>query len=201
MWQAVYDSLKDDNFVLITVALDANPDDVRPWIEAAQPQHPSLIDTQFHLSDLYGIVNVPMALWIDENGRIVRPNDVVFSTDTFRSFIDLDSEKALDKLKTWVQQNDSGLDEAQVRELQALPTEDMQQARAEFGLGLWLAKQGYVESAELFFVRAGELAPHDFTIRRGSMPSRGQDPFGEQFRQMVSAWRKAGHNYYNPLPD
>ena len=40
----------------------------------------------------------------------------------------------------------------------------------------WLAQQGRNEAAERWFVRAGELAPHDFNIRRGSMPIRGIDP-------------------------
>jgi len=29
----------------VTVALDVNPDNARPWIAAAAPTHPSLIDT------------------------------------------------------------------------------------------------------------------------------------------------------------
>ena len=32
---------------------------------------------------------------------------------------------------------------------------------------------------------AGELAPHDFTIRRGTMPMRGIDSMGPQFREML----------------
>jgi len=47
----------------------------------------------------------------------------------------------------------------------------------------------------------GELAPHDFTIRRGTMPMRGIDPMGPEFRQMLGAWTKAGNPYYRPLPE
>ncbi len=50
-----------------------NPENARPFIEAANPTHPSLIDTE-HLTDrLFGFINVPMAVWIDEDGMIVRP--------------------------------------------------------------------------------------------------------------------------------
>ena len=58
---------------MITVALDKSPEDARPWIEAARPRHPSLVDTGHVLADLYNIVNVPTVFWIDEAGRIVRP--------------------------------------------------------------------------------------------------------------------------------
>ena len=76
-----------------------------------------------------------------------------------------------------------------------------QRARAEFGLGEWLYRHGRTEAAARHFARAGELAPHDFTIRRGTMPMRGLDPMGPEFRAMLAEWRAAGHAYYLPLPD
>ena len=48
---------------MITVALDRSADDVRPWIEAASPTHPSLIDDAHVVAELYDIVNVPTAIW------------------------------------------------------------------------------------------------------------------------------------------
>ena len=90
---------------------------------------------------------------------------------------------------------------ASARELQRLPSEPDQQARAEFGLGEWLFRQGRTDAAERHFVRGGELAPHDFTIRRGTMPMRGIDPMGPQFRAMLGEWMGQGHPYYRPLPD
>ena len=96
MWQGVYEELKDRGFVVITVALDQSAEDARPWIEKAQPAHPSLIDTRHVFADLYNIVNVPTILWIDESGRIVRPNDVAFGTDTFKHITNLESATHLE---------------------------------------------------------------------------------------------------------
>ena len=70
----------------ITVALDRNVEDPRPYIERAHPTHPSLIDSEHRLADLYHIINVPTMVWIDEAGRVVRPNDSQFGTDTFVQF-------------------------------------------------------------------------------------------------------------------
>jgi hypothetical protein len=186
---------------VITVAIDSRPDDARPWIEAARPAHPSLIDTRHVLADLYNIVNVPTVLWIDEGGRIVRPNDVAFGTDTFRHITGLDSAKALAAIRAWARGEAAALSPDRVRALQTAPTASDQQARAEFGLGQWLFERGRPAAAERHFVRAGELAPHDFTIRRGTMPVRGIDPMGPAFRAMMQDWVGAGNPYYRPLPD
>ena len=51
----------------------------KPWIRAAHPEHPSLIDYQHRVPELFSTRNVPSAFWIDEDGVIVRANDPVFA--------------------------------------------------------------------------------------------------------------------------
>ena len=201
MWQAIQEELRGFGFTVVTVALDRSPEDARPWIEAAKPTHPSLIDTRHLVADLYNMVNVPTIVWIDARGRIVRPNDVAFGTDTFKHITGLEAAKHLGALEAWVRGEAPPLGEARTRALQVLPTETDQHARAEFGLGQWLFACGRAEAAARHFERAGELAPHDFTIRRGTMPMRGIDPMGREFREMLGAWTKAGNPYYRPLPE
>lgn len=185
---------------MITVALDRSADDARPWIEAARPAHPALIDTAHLLADRYNMVNVPTILWIDERGRIVRPNDVAFGDDRFREMTGLDAARHLNALRAWVRDGVRPFTDERVRALQTPPSGADQQARACFGLGEWLYRQGRVEAAARHFIRAGELAPHDFTIRRGTMRMRGLDPMGPEFREMYRAWTRAGRPYYRPLP-
>jgi len=201
VWQAVHEELRSFGFSVVTVALDRSPADARPWIDAAKPEHPSLIDTRHVVADLYNMVNVPTIVWIDERGRIVRPNDVAFGTDTFKHITGLEAAKHLGALRAWVRGEAPPLPKARTQALQSLPTDTDQQARAEFGLGRWLFECGRSEAAARHFERAGELAPHDFTIRRGTMPLRGIDPMGPAFREMLGAWTKAGNPYYRPLPE
>jgi len=42
-------------------------------IEAASPEHPSLLDPTHRMDALFGVVNIPNVVWIDEDGMIVRP--------------------------------------------------------------------------------------------------------------------------------
>src|SRR5258708_34224349 len=56
----------------------------RPWIDQAKSSYWQLIDVEHRLSDLYNLVNVPQAVWIDEKGVIVRPPETAGSTDHFR---------------------------------------------------------------------------------------------------------------------
>ncbi len=58
---------------MVTVAFDLVADQARSWIEAAKPTHPSLVDSGHQLNRLLGLTNVPMAVWIDESGTLVRP--------------------------------------------------------------------------------------------------------------------------------
>lgn len=57
----------------MTVALDLEPAQAQSWIDRASPTHPSLIDSAHVTDELFGFNNVPMAVWIDEQGMIVRP--------------------------------------------------------------------------------------------------------------------------------
>jgi hypothetical protein len=52
--------------------------------QAAAPA-PCLIGRSHHLADLYNLVNVPQAVWIDGEGRIVRPPETAGSMDAFRA--------------------------------------------------------------------------------------------------------------------
>lgn len=63
MWQALYDEVKDADFMIIAVAEESRgADTAREWIEAAQPGYVTLIDREHHVADLYNMVNVPQAV-------------------------------------------------------------------------------------------------------------------------------------------
>lgn len=63
---------------MVTASLElSGPEASRHYIEAAHPSgrptHPSLLDPTHQLDALFGVVNIPNVIWIDEQGIIVRP--------------------------------------------------------------------------------------------------------------------------------
>jgi hypothetical protein len=200
VWQELHEELAAEGLVVITVAIDRSPEDARPYIEKAGATHPSLIDTEHRVADLYNMVNVPTVVWIDEDGRIVRPQDVHYVSNEFAAITQFHNRKPIEALRAWVRGEAPAYAGDVVADTK-VPTAADQEARAAFAVGWHLVKEGRNEAAEAWFVRAGELAPHDFTIRRGSMPIRGIDAQGPAFFEMVGEWAKQGNAYYLPLPD
>jgi hypothetical protein len=200
VWQALYEELGGEGFTPITVALDQSLDDARPWIEAAAPTHPALVDTEHVVADLFNVINVPTMVWIDEAGRIARPNDVQFGTDTFVQLTGRPSGPFLAAIRGWVRDGTGVLAPEEIHRHQVLPSREQQEARAEFTLAWHLHRAGRREAAERHFARAGELAPGDWTIRRGSLPIRGIDPMASE--EFLALWQEGTPGYPStPLPE
>ena len=78
--------MREHNFVVIAVAEESRgAETARQWIDLAQPSYPVLIDREHRVADLYNMVNVPQAVWIDEHGHIVRPTETAGSHDAWRA--------------------------------------------------------------------------------------------------------------------
>ena len=195
MWQALYEELGDRGFVPITIALDESAEAARPYIEKADPKHPSLIDTEHVVAHRYGMINVPTVVWIDEEGMIARPNSMEYGSDLFIQFTGRESGPFLDAVRAWVETGEIRRDEMVPGEMPP-PTEDEELARAEWALAWFLHQRGSKEAAGQHFDRAGELSPDDWTIRRGSMPIRGQNPMGPEFFELFKDWESRGKRSY-----
>jgi hypothetical protein len=60
-------------FEIVTVGIDAaGADALRPFTDAA-PGLTHLVDTTHRVAELFGVINIPNGVWIDEHGMIVRP--------------------------------------------------------------------------------------------------------------------------------
>lgn len=148
----------------------------------------------------YHVVNVPTVIWVDEQGRIARPQDTVYVSDAFQAIHHIDPERHKEAIRAWAREGRVDLDPECLTELTEVPTNDDELARAEFAVARYLALElGRRDVAEAHFRRAAELAPDDWTIRRGSLPLRGLDPDGPDWYEAVQERAAAGHHYYRRL--
>ena len=80
--------------VPVAVALDTGGVRIAgEWIRAAEPTYPCLIDERHVVAELFGMRNVPSAVWVDERGRVVRPSENCGSSDAWRFWLDRGSGK------------------------------------------------------------------------------------------------------------
>ena len=131
-------------------------------------------------------------VWIDEDGRIVRPNAEAFGTDLFADFTGAESAPHLDLVRRWVRQGELPLDADEARIAVADLTEDEVLARLHFRIAAETHRRGDAETTRRHVLRAGELAPDDLTVWRAGMPLIGEDPFGEDFLDRYDDWRAKG---------
>jgi len=185
VWQALYEELRDMRFVVVAVALDSGgATTTEPWIRAAKPSYPCLIDERHVVAELYGMVNVPSAVWIDEAGRIVRPTETAGASDAFRWHLDRPTKQMsavgladrrptpgayLDALHDWAVKGPASafvLSEDQARRHLPRPRQEHALAAANFRLGQYLHAGGHRKAATRYLAEARRLHPESWSYRR-----------------------------------
>lgn len=158
--------------------------------------YPVLVDADHLLTELYAISNVPSIIMIDENDHIVQPNWNAYATDTFKEYTGIDSGEQVEIIRRWVIDGTPMMSTEEARTAVGDLSPDEEQARLHFRIANHLRELGDDDGAARNFDRAGELAPHDWTIRRAMMPLRGGDPFGEEFFALAAEYAEAGRPFH-----
>ncbi|MFA7555740.1 MAG: ResA-like WAxxUGC motif-containing protein [Spongiibacteraceae bacterium] len=100
IWSEVRERLHPKGLEIVTIAMDtAGADAVREWIELAKPNHPALIDQAHIMGELFGVVNVPNGIWINEQGVIVRPPEPSWPGRTPVTEMELDDIEQWESVK------------------------------------------------------------------------------------------------------
>ena len=155
----------------MTIACDAKGNAVvEPFIQAAHPEHPSLVDEKLQVAELYDVRNVPAAFWIDEDGRMVRANDPIYAQQRNRETGETTlNREYLDAVRDWVAKGPKSaylMDHARLASrLPELDFDDVT-AAAYFHLGTYLAQHGHPAEALVHFKRAHSLRPENWTYKR-----------------------------------
>jgi hypothetical protein len=186
--------------------VSAKPDLPKDTVETAKKTGPLtytvLIDEKHLVSKLYNMVNVPTGVWINEQGRIVRPNEVAFVDDRFKNFTGMDSEPYLNALKDWVEKGDKSayvMSEDHLREKLTAQDPNIAQGAAEFGLGEQLYKSGHQTEAIVHFKEAQRLNPKSWNYKRQAYALTSEKDYGTTFRDEVQ--KIGGSKVYYPPPE
>ena len=226
MWQTLRRELHPHGLEIVTVALDTGgADAARAWIERAQPEHPSLIDQAHVMDELFGIVNVPSGIWIDESGMIVRPAETAFarrSTTADRPIaadatpqqvalltevkkLRIEADKYVAALRDWVENGSASRfalsAEEVVRRSRPRPIAEAT-AAAHFELAQHLHRVGQRDAAITHFRAAYRLQSDNWTFKRQawSLLPAGQTPLEVYGGDWLTDVQQSGaENYYPAL--
>lgn len=203
MWQELRQELNPLGVEIVTVGLDAKgAQGCRPFIEAAAPSHPSLIDTHHRMAELFGVIQIPQSVWIDEDGVIVRPAETAPAppherpamaggadelparmTEIFTEAqgIETQPEAYHAALRDWVAKGaDSSfaLSPSEVIERSRPRDRDAALGQAHFELASELETRGLHDDAVEHFREAHRLMPDSWTYRRQawSLEPEGEGP-------------------------
>jgi tetratricopeptide (TPR) repeat protein len=205
-WQKLYAELKDKNFEIVSVAQDTGGvKDAGPHIIKAKPDYTVLIDDKHLVTHLYNMVNVPTAVWINEKGRIVRPNEVAYVDDRYKAMHRIEAAPYLDAIRDWAANGDRRpfvLIEKEFNERLKPKDSNRAMADAEFSLAEYLYKNGKGEDAIAHFKEAQRLAPDNWNYKRQAWAlSNAERDYGTSFMKEVQ--KLNGKPYYEPrkLPE
>jgi hypothetical protein len=209
----------------VTVALDVDPEAARPFIEEAHAEHPSLVDQAHVCDELFGVVNVPSGVWVDEQGMIVRPPEAAFPApppfqtrpvpDDVPDYrkqvlaearkIRTEPEKYVAALRDWVEKGaDSpyALSPEEVVARSRPRPREAAEAAAHFELAQHLQRSGAADAAIPHFRAAHRLQPDNWTYKRQAwtLADRFQRPSEHYEGDWLSEVHRVGaENYYEPL--
>ena len=194
MWQEFRNDVAAQGVEIVTVGLDAaGAEACRPFIEAASPEHPSLIDEHHRVAELFGVINIPNAVWIDEQGMIVRPAEAAPGPPSFdvgrdlglgdmseipermlgimgeASKIQADPAGYEAAMRDWITNGTNSrfaLTPDEVIERSGPRSQDHAIGHAHFELATHFETTGNHAAAVEHFKKAHELVPENFAYRR-----------------------------------
>ena len=228
MWQELREELHPKGLEVVTVALDLKGvETAGRWIEAAAPRHPSLIDRAHTVDELFGVVNVPNGVWIDEQGVIVRPAEPAFprraafrdrprpqpqDLDPYQAEVLQEArrirtqpERYTEALQDWAERGPDSpfaLTPDEVLSRSGERGADRSRAAAHFELAQHLWREGRETEAVPHFRAARRLQPANWTYKRQAwvLANRFQAPTDVFEGDWLSDVRAIGaENYYPKL--
>ena len=204
--------------------MDATPEAAAPF--ATDVDFPVVLDRGHLLGELFGVVNVPSGIWVDEQGTVVRPPETAYPARP--GFLDaevdesavppdrlervrvaqrhlkamrIDADGYVAALRDWVAHGaDSrfALSAEEVLERSRPRPPEQAQAAAAFALGQHLHATGRPEAAVRWFRESHRLQPDNWTYRRQAWThvDRAQGPTEQYDGDWLTDVQRVGGESY-----
>lgn len=196
----MYEELKDDGFEVIAVAQDTAGDAAAgPFYEAAKATFTTLIDTKHTLSALYGMVNVPTGVLIDEDGQVVRFDEGTYTREYQAGTLSFGTNDYLPIVRDWVARGAASefvQEAAEIADSVGRRTDAEARADAAFRLATHFELQGDRERAVVYWRQAQELNPDSWNYHRQEW---SYDPGSAGAKWFQKFQKLEGKPYYAPL--
>ena len=170
VWHEFYEEMKDRGFEVISAAQDTGGEAAAGKVfESAGVNHTAIIDMNHTISSLYNFVNVPSAVWIDEEGRIVRYNEGTYAASHKMGTFEFGRDDYLPAVRDWIEKgSDSEFvwGSEQVASKIIPRTSDAKLAEPTFKLGNYFHLNGNEELANKYWEESQKLNPDSWNFHR-----------------------------------
>ena len=154
------------------------------------------------VSSAYQFVNVPMGIWVDEKGRVMRPAEPAWTYSRTTKYgehtITTQGEEYVAALRDWVLKGEKSeyvLSDDEFAKRVKPRTPEQMEAEASFKLAVWFHEAKNDELAAKYFEHAQKLNPDDWNYHRQEWsftPTEAGTKWLEKFNA-------SGEPYYAPL--
>ena len=161
-----------------------------------------MIDARHTVSTACQFINVPMGIWVDEKGRVVRPAEPAWTTDQTMKIgaksIVTEGTAYLTALRDWVANGERSKfvlsDEEFARRVKPRSQAEME-ADASFKLAVYFHEKGNNDLAQKYWAKAESLNPDDWNYHRQDW-SFTPDQAGKKW---LEKFQKLDGSYYPKL--
>jgi hypothetical protein len=146
------------------------------------------------VSTAFQFINVPMGVWIDEEGRVVRPGEPAWTTSGTTKYgnrtITTQGKEYVAALRDWVAKgvkSEYALSDDEFEKRVKPRSSAEMEADASFKLGVWFHENKNEPLAEKYFEHAQKLNPEDWNYHRQEWSFDGAQEAGKKWLQKFNA--------------
>jgi hypothetical protein len=170
-----------------------------PWYKKAGITYVGLVDTAHRVSELFNLVNVPSAVWIDEQGIVRRIDEGTYATVHKNGDFEYGRDDYAPMVEDWVKRGESSPYVAQpVALVSKEKTADQAKAAPAFRLGVHFKALGQAHKASEYWQQAQALNPESWNYHRQDW-SYTPEQAGSNWQKKVQ--QLEGKPYYKPITE